>query len=95
MRRIVLIIPPARSFPFTPKIHRSRVTRHKEIAPTTNIYSPERYIHYEPGPTCRGSVPLCMPPFNYKRGGMQRYVEIKAQTHNTLHSGVGCYAPAA
>jgi hypothetical protein len=31
-------------------------------------------------------------PFSYKRGGMQRY---EAQTHNTLHNGVGCYAPAA
>jgi hypothetical protein len=49
------------------------MTGYKEIAPAANIYSPERYIHYDPGPTCRGSVPLCMPPFNYKRGGMQRY----------------------
>jgi hypothetical protein len=28
---------------------------------------------YVPEPTCRGSVPLCMPPFSYKRGGMRRY----------------------
>jgi hypothetical protein len=31
------------------------------------------YIHFVPGPTCRGPVPLCMPPFSYKRGGMRRY----------------------
>jgi hypothetical protein len=67
------VIPSTRSFPCTPKIHRSRKTGHKGIAPTANIYSPESYIHYDPGPTCRGSVPLCMPPFNYKRGGMRRY----------------------
>jgi hypothetical protein len=46
---------------------------HKEIAPAANIYSPKCYILYVPGPTCRGSVPLCMPPFSYKSGGMQRY----------------------
>ena len=73
MRRIVLIIPSARSFPCTPKIHRSRVTGHKEIAPAANICSPKCYILYVPRPTYRGSVPLCMPPFSYKRGGMRRY----------------------
>jgi hypothetical protein len=89
--------------PCTPKIHRSRTTGHEGIAPAANIYSPKCYILYVPGPTCRGSVPLCMPPFSYKRGGMRRYkaiqaqiqAEIQAHTHNTLHSGVGCYAPAA
>jgi hypothetical protein len=30
------------------------------------------------GPTYRGSVPLCMPPFGYKRGGMRCYKEIKS-----------------
>jgi hypothetical protein len=73
MRRIVLIIPSARSFTCTPKIHRSRVTGHKEIAPAANICSPKCYILYVPGPICRGSVPLCMSPFSYKRGGMRRY----------------------
>jgi hypothetical protein len=67
------VIPSTRSFPCTPKIHRSRMTGHKGIAPTTNIYSSKCYILYVPGPTCRGSVPLCMPPFSYKRGGMRRY----------------------
>jgi hypothetical protein len=89
------VFPSTRSFPCTPKIHRSRTTGHKGIAPAANIYSPKCYILYVPGPTCRGSVPLCMPPFSYKRGGMRRYKESQAQTHNTLHSGVGCYAPTA
>jgi hypothetical protein len=31
------------------------------------------YIHYIPGPTCQGLVPLYAPPLSYKRGGMQRY----------------------
>ena len=31
------------------------------------------YIHYIPGPTCRGSVPLNAPPLSYKRGGVQCY----------------------
>jgi hypothetical protein len=71
--RTVLIIPSTRSFPCTPRIRRSRMSGHKKIAPATNICSSKSYIHYVPGPTCRGSVPLCMPPFSYKRGGMRRY----------------------
>jgi hypothetical protein len=30
-------------------------------------------LHFAPGPTCRGSAPLYVPPLSYKRGGMQRY----------------------
>jgi hypothetical protein len=67
------VTPSTRSYPCTPKIHRSRVTGRKEIAPAANIYSPKCYILYVPGPTCRGSVPLCMPLFSYKRGGMRCY----------------------
>jgi hypothetical protein len=62
VRRTVLIIPSTRSFPCTPRIRRSRMSRHKKIAPAANICSSKCYIHYVPGPTCRGSVPLCMPP---------------------------------
>jgi hypothetical protein len=72
-RRTVLIIPSTRSFPCTPRIHKSRMSGRKKIAPAANICSSKCYIHYVPGPTCRGSVPLCMPAFSYKRGGMQRY----------------------
>jgi hypothetical protein len=57
-RRTVLIIPYTRSFPCTPILHRSRMSGRKKIAPAANKY----YIRYVPGPTCRGSVPLCMPP---------------------------------
>jgi hypothetical protein len=31
------------------------------------------YICYVPGPACRGSAPMYVPPFSYKRGGTQRY----------------------
>jgi hypothetical protein len=70
----------------------------------TSISCSKYYICYVPGPACRGSAPLYVPPFSYKRGGAQRY---KIQTHLddhkflqalkliTSHSGVGCYALAA
>jgi hypothetical protein len=101
------VIPSTRSFPSTPKIPRSRMTGHKGIAPAANIYSPKCYILYVPGPTCWGPVPLCMPPFSYKRGGMRRYTHTRnLRSHlrlassyklssNTSHSGVGYYTPAA
>jgi hypothetical protein len=95
----------------TPRIRRSRASGHKKITPAANIGGSKRYILYVPGFTCRGPAPLCMPPFNYKRGGMRRYTGAEARTSNlrltqTLtssyklssnisHSGVGCYAPAA
>jgi hypothetical protein len=89
------VIPSTRSVPCTPKIHRSRTIGHKGIAPTANIYSPKCYILYVPGPTCRGSLPLCMPPSAIKGEACDVTRQIQAQTHNTLHSGVGCYAPVA
>jgi hypothetical protein len=72
-RRTELIIPSTRSLPCTPKTRRSRVSGHKKITPAVNVSRPKCYILYVPGPTCRGSGPLCMPPFSYKRGGMRRY----------------------
>jgi hypothetical protein len=77
--------------------------REKKIVSTTGIRGSKRYILYVPGPTCRGPVPLCMPPFGYKRGGMRRYTHTHnlglASSYkppsNTSHSGVGYYAPAA
>jgi hypothetical protein len=106
MRRAVLIIPSTGSFPCTPRRCRCRMSGHKKIAPAANICSFKCYIQYVPGPTCRGSVPLCMPPFGYKRGGMRRYNRSKLRltqtlassyklSSNTSQSGVGCYAPAA
>jgi hypothetical protein len=72
-RRTVLIIPSTRSLPCTLKTRRSRMSGHKKIAPAANVCSPKCYIIFVPGPTCRGSRPLFMPPFSYKRGGMRRY----------------------
>jgi hypothetical protein len=105
-RRAVLIIPSTRSFPCTPRIRRSQASGHKKIAPAANICGSKRYILYVPGPTCQGPVPLCMPPFSYKKGGMRRYTQAQSfrpnlslissykLSSNTSHSGVGCYAPA-
>jgi hypothetical protein len=61
-RRAVLIFPSTRSFPCTPRIRRSRASGHKKIVSATDISGSKRYILYVPGPTCRGPVPLCMPP---------------------------------
>jgi hypothetical protein len=72
-RRAVLIFSSARSFPCTPRIRRPRAPGHKKIASATDIRGSKHYILYVPRPTCRGPVPLCMPPFSYKRGGMRRY----------------------
>jgi hypothetical protein len=95
------------SFRCTPILRRPRISGHKEIALATSISCFKYYICYVLGPACRGSTPLYVPPFSYKRGGTQRY---KTQTHsdpaqahkfiqalklNISHSGVGCYAPAA
>jgi hypothetical protein len=65
-RRTVLIIPSTTSFPCTPRIRRSRASGHKKIALAANICGSKRYILYVPGPTCRGPVPLCMPPSTIK-----------------------------
>jgi hypothetical protein len=86
-RRTVLIIPSTRSFPCTPRIQRSRASGHKKIASAANISGSKRYILYVPGPTCRGPVPLYMPPFSYKRGGMRRYIQAQsARSHLRLAS---------
>jgi hypothetical protein len=75
----------------------------EKIVSTTGISSSKCYILYVPGPTCRGPIPLCIPPFSYKRGGMRRYTHTRnlrlansyRLSSNTTHSGVGYYAPAA
>jgi hypothetical protein len=58
------------------------------------------FFHYAPGPACRGSASLYVPPLNYKREGTQRY---KGQTQShALHTQynlhiveVGYYASVA
>jgi hypothetical protein len=66
-RRTVSIIPYTRSFSCTPMLCRSRMSGFKKIAPATNISSSKYNIRCVPGPTCRGSVPLYMPPLAIKR----------------------------
>jgi hypothetical protein len=85
-RRAVLIFPSTRSFSCTPRIRRSRASGHKKIVSATDISGSKRCILYVPGPTCRGPVPLCMPPFSYKRGGMRRYTHTHAILDHTLDS---------
>jgi hypothetical protein len=106
-RRTVLIIPYTRSFPYTPILRRSWMSGCKEIAPATNICGSKCYVRYVPGTTCRGSVPLCMPPLAIR--GEACNVTRRAQSlgsnpnhsrqlklsSNTTHSGVGYYTPAA
>jgi hypothetical protein len=102
-QRAILIFSSARSFLGTPRIRRSRVSGHKKIVSTIDIRGSKHYILYVPGPTCWGPVPLCMPPFSYKRGGMRRYTHTRnlrlassyKLSSNTPHSGVGYYAPSA
>jgi hypothetical protein len=79
----------------------------KKIAPAANISSTKYYIRYIPGPTCRGSVPLYVPPLVIKGEACDTHTHkldldpaqahkfIQALKLNTSHSGVGYYAPAA
>jgi hypothetical protein len=99
IQRTMDIVPCTRSFPGTSRIRRSRVSGHEKITPAANISSSKCYIHFVPGPTCRGSVPLCMSPFSYKGGGMRRYntssLRLSSFHSNPTYSGVGYYAPTA
>jgi hypothetical protein len=52
--------------PCASRIRRSRVSGHKKIAPATNISSSKYYFRNVPGPTCRGSALLYMPPLAIK-----------------------------
>jgi hypothetical protein len=54
-------------------LRRLRISGRKEIALATGISCSKYYIRYVPGPACRGSAPLYVPPLSYKRGGTQRY----------------------
>jgi hypothetical protein len=103
----VLIITCTGKLPLHANATHAADIRHKEMALATSISCSKDYIRYVPGPACRGSAPLYVSSFSYKRGGTQRY---KAQTDldlaqahkfiqalklSTSHSGVGYYAPAA
>ena len=43
-------------------------------------------FHYAPGPTCRGSASLYVPPLNYKREGTQRYKGQVLHILNTAYT---------
>jgi hypothetical protein len=60
------------SFRYTPILRKPRISGRKEIALATSISCSKYYICYVPGPTCRSSAPLYVPPLSYKRGGTQR-----------------------
>jgi hypothetical protein len=64
--RTMSIIPYTRSVLCTLWLRRSRMSGRKKIAPAANIGSSKYCIRYVPGPTCRGLVPLCMPPLAIK-----------------------------
>jgi hypothetical protein len=95
----------ARSFLCTPRIRfirRSWVSGRKRIVSTTDIRGSKHYILYVPGPTCRGPIPLCMPPSAIKgeacdvtRTHNLRLTSSYKSSSNTSHSGVGYYAPVA
>jgi hypothetical protein len=97
-RRAILIFSSARSLLGTPGIRRSRA---EKIVSTTDIRGSKHYILYVPGPTCRGPVPLCMPPSAIKGEACDvthtRNLILASPykpSSNTSHSGVGYYAPA-
>jgi hypothetical protein len=79
------------SFPCTPILHALRISGRKEIALATSISCSKYYIRYVPGPACRGSAPLYVPPLGYKRGGTQRYrgqTQAHSDTLRLSHSQV-------
>jgi hypothetical protein len=55
------------------------------------------FLHYAPGPACRGSASLYVPPLNYKREGTQRDKgQTQSHSQDYLHTvEVGYYAQAA
>jgi hypothetical protein len=57
----------------TPMQRRPRISERKEIALATSISCSKYYIRYVPGPACRGSVSLYVPPLSYKREGTRCY----------------------
>jgi hypothetical protein len=108
-RSTVPITPSTRSFPCTSRIRRSRASAHKKITPAANIGGSKRYVlgptcrgqHLcaSPPSTIKGEA--CDVT---QRGGIgqaqsfrltQTLTSSYKLSSNTLHSGVGCYAPAA
>ena len=78
----------------------------RKLSRQQTLVGSKHYIPYVPGPTCRGPVPLCMPPSAIKGEACNVTYTRNLRTHlrlassykltsNTSHSGVGYYAPAA
>jgi hypothetical protein len=80
----VSIITYTRSFPCTPILRRFRMSGRKKIAPAANISNSKYYICY--GPTCRGSVPLYVPPLVIK--GEACNVTKESFTHTQTELGL-------
>jgi hypothetical protein len=55
-----------KKFPCPPMLRRSQMSGREKTAPAANISSSKYYICYDPEPTCRGSVPLFIPPLAIK-----------------------------
>jgi hypothetical protein len=78
----------------------------RRLSRQQTVVGSKHYILYVLGPTCRGTVPLCMPPSAIKGeacdvthiGNLRSHLRLANSyklTSNTSHSGVGNYAPAA
>jgi hypothetical protein len=99
-RRAILIFSSARSFPCTPRIHRSWASGRKRMDSTTDIKESKHYILYVPGPTCRAQSLCACPPSAIKGEACDvtrnlRLASSYKPSSNTSHSGVGYYALAA
>jgi hypothetical protein len=88
-------IPSTRSFPCTPKIRRSRASGHKGLPRQQIFIVPSVIFSMSLGPHVGAQYLCTCPPSAIKGEACDVTRQIQAQTHNTLHSGVGCYAPAA
>jgi hypothetical protein len=92
------VIPSTRSFPARRRTRRSPASGHGKIAPAVNIRSLKCYIYIyilSLSPHVEAQTLCACPPSAIKGEACDVTTQIQAQTHNTLHSGVGCYAPAA
>jgi hypothetical protein len=89
------VIPSTRSFPCMSKIHRSRTTGHKGLPRQQIIIVPSVIFSMSLGPHVGAQYLCACPPSAIKGEACDVTRQIQAQTHNTLHSGVGCYAPVA
>jgi hypothetical protein len=73
---------------------RSNTASNKDLCVLTALIIHIMYsFHYAPGPACRSSASLYVPPLNYKREGTQRYKGHGQYNLRTVD--VGYYAPAA